>query len=182
MKSKFCSSLCHESQPTFTWEYSNLTNNEYEGLSQSVDWQLPPQDLTSLNITVWPVMSATGNNQPQGHPPVFSAETVLLKIVTVALLCRPASHCKWCWNQCRRCPSGALHWHHLKAVCSAPKAFSEVYCPLHHPWDIVMIQGSCCFSSLQNSVHHLTKLLLLMPVQLSLFSLLLNGRMFASIQ
>lgn len=68
------------------WEYSNLTNNEYEGLSQSVDLQLP-QDLTSLNITVWPVMSATGNHQPQSHPTVFSAETVLLQIEAVAVLC-----------------------------------------------------------------------------------------------
>lgn len=114
-------------RPTFMWEYSNLTNNEYEGLSQSADSQLPPQHLTSLNIIAWPVMSATANHQPQGHPTVFSAEAVLLQLVTGAVLSRPASHCKRCWNQCGRCSLGAQHWHHLKAVCSAPKAFSEKF-------------------------------------------------------
>lgn len=147
-------------RPTFMWQYSNLTNNEYEGLSQSVGSQLPPQYLTSLNITVWPVMSATANHQPQGHPTVFSAEAVLWQIVAVAVLCRPASYCKRCWNQCGRCSLAALHWHHLKAVCSAPKAFSGQFSvPCIIP-ETVMIQGSCCFSSSQNSVHHVTKLLL----------------------
>lgn len=60
---------------TFTWEYSNLTDNEYEDLSQSVDSQLPSQDLPSLDITVWPVMSATANHQPQGHPTASLATT-----------------------------------------------------------------------------------------------------------
>lgn len=57
------------------WEYPNLTNNEYEGLSQSAHSQLPPQDLPSLNVTVRSVTSATANHQPQGHPTVSLATT-----------------------------------------------------------------------------------------------------------
>lgn len=92
-------------RPTFMWEYSNLTNNEYEGLSQSVNLQLPPQNLTTLSITVRPLCQPQPTINLRAIQLFFSAEAVLLQIVAVAVLCRPASHCQRCWNQCGCVPS-----------------------------------------------------------------------------
>lgn len=128
-------------------------------------------------------MLATANHQPQGHPTAFSAEAVLLQTVAVAVLGRPAYHCKRCWNQCGRCSLGILYWHHLKAVCSAQRPFQKsllsLASSLRHSPRILLLQQ---FAKLSSPSQKAAPRNLLVPVQLSLFSLLLNGYMFASIQ
>lgn len=97
-----------------------------------------------------------------------------------------SSLCKRCWNQCGRCSSRARHRHHLKAVCNVPIVFSEKFTgpciiPVMCSSDprILLAQQ---FAKLSSPSHKASPVSLLVPVQLSLFSILLNGHVFASIQ
>lgn len=94
--------------------------------------------------------------------------------------------CKYRWNQHGRCSLGAQHWHHLKAACNVPKIFPEKlsgHCivPATCSSDprILLVQQLAKLSSPSQKASPIS---LLVPVQLSLFSILLNGHVFASIQ
>lgn len=127
-------------------------------------------------------MSTTANHPSQSHPAVLSAEVVLRQLMEVAILCRAAPLSA---NDTGTSVEGFPQRQDLKAVYHVSQVFSERFrspcmVPVTCSSDpkILLVQQ---FAKLSPPSHKASPVSLLVPVQLSLFSMLLNGHVLASI-